>query len=257
MDLSIIIPCFNEEENVPKIRAEFWPVALELAQDRSVEVIFVDDGSTDDTIAALKATFSDSNDSPIAVSIEEHGTNRGLGAAIRTGFKASRGNIVVTTDSDGTYHFSTIPMMLDYLKPDVDIVTASPYHPDGDVVNVPAYRLVLSKGSSAIYRLLVDGKIHTYTCLFRAYRRSVVQNVPFSSDGYLAGTELMVNGMLVGYKVTEFPAVLHSRVFGASKAKLARTVFAHLGFQARVLLHQLRVRQFVELRNVVRGEEWA
>ncbi len=257
MDLSIIIPCYNEVENVPKIQEEFWPVALELAQTQTVEVIFVDDGSQDDTWLALQETFGNGVDTPILVKIERHEVNRGLGAAIRTGFAAAEGDVVVTTDSDGTYRFTEIPKMLAYLTPQIDMVTASPYHPDGEVVNVPAYRLVLSRGSSTIYRLLVDNKIHTYTALFRAYRRQVVKSVPFNSDGYLAGTELLVNGMLVGYHVAEYPAALHSRVFGASKAKLARTILAHLNFQGRILLHRLRLMPFVELREVVRGQEWA
>jgi dolichol-phosphate mannosyltransferase len=66
----------------------------------------------------------------------------------------------------------------------VDIVTASPYHPHGGVVGVPLFRLVLSQGSSLIYRLLVDRNIHTYTCLYRAYRREVIDSIQFVSDGF-------------------------------------------------------------------------
>jgi dolichol-phosphate mannosyltransferase len=79
--------------------------------------------------------------------------------------------------------------------------------------------------------------------LLRAYRRRVVDNVPFESDGFLAGTEILVNGILMGYRAAEYPTVLHSRAFGVSKAKIARTIRAHLGFQARVLLHRLGVRR--------------
>ena len=82
-----------------------------------------------------------------------------------------------------------------------------------------AYRLILSQGSSIIYRVLVSWKVHTYTSLFRAYRRKVIERVPFESNGFLAGTELLVNGMLMGYRVAEYPAVLYSRVHGTSKAK--------------------------------------
>lgn len=257
MDLSIVIPCYNESENVSKIQREFLPVVTELAKNQSVEVIFVDDGSSDGTWQKLHDTFDQEEHQNIAIRFERHEVNRGLGAAVRTGFAASHGNVVITTDSDGTYRFSTIPALLSYLKSDVDIVTASPYHPDGAVENVPGYRLVLSRGSSAIYRILVSRNIHTYTSLFRAYRRSVIENVPFFSDGYLSGTEFMVNGMLMGYKVAEYPAVLHSRVLGASKAKLARTVLAHLGFQTRILLHRLRLKPFVGLPRVAGGQKWA
>ncbi|MGL4649391.1 MAG: glycosyltransferase family 2 protein, partial [Caldilineaceae bacterium] len=82
-------------------------------------------------------------------------------------------------------------------------------------------------------------RVHTYTALFRAYRRDVIQRTPFESDGFLAGTELMVKAMLQGCRVVEFPTVLHARAAGVSKAKLLRTIRAHLAFQGDVLRHRL------------------
>lgn len=257
MDISIVIPCYNEAENINKIQKEFFPIAVELAKEHSVEVIFVDDGSTDDTWQALHDTFSDVSELPVVVRFERHQVNLGLGAAMRTGFAAACGQVVVTTDSDGTYKFSEIPKLLSYLTQDVDIVTASPYHPAGGVAGVPGYRLILSRGSSAIYRVLVSWGVHTYTSLFRAYRREVVESISFEADGYLAGTELMVKAMLMGYRVAEYPAVLHRRVFGVSKARLVRTILAHLRFQGSVLLHRLRLIQFGEPQEIKRGQQWA
>ena len=239
MDLSIIIPCYNEVENVPKLQKEFLPVALELAETRSVEVVFVDDGSTDGTYRALVEAFGEDTETGMLLRFEQHRVNRGLGAALRTGFAAARGGIVVTTDSDGTYKFSEIPALLSCLTSGVAIVTASPYHPAGGVAGVPAYRLLFSRGCSTIYRLLANRQVYTYTCLFRAYRREVIQNVTFVSSGFLAGTELMVKAMLMGFRVAEYPAVLYRRAHGESKAKLVRTVWAHLKFQAYVLGNRL------------------
>ncbi|MGQ0604434.1 MAG: glycosyltransferase family 2 protein [Anaerolineales bacterium] len=243
MDLSIIVPCMNEVDNVPKLADELMPVAAELARTQSVEVIFIDDGSTDDTLEALKTAFGGER-APAGVTVryEKHPVNLGLGAALRTGYAAARGNVIVSTDADGTYKFDTIPALLKHLTPEIDIVTASPYHPQGHVTGVSAYRLFLSQGASALYRLLVDWRIRTWTCLFRAYRREVVERISFESNGYLSGTELMVKAMLSGYKVAEYPAVLYSRVAGASKAKIARTIRAHLGFQWQVLLARLRLK---------------
>jgi dolichol-phosphate mannosyltransferase len=247
MDLSIVIPCYNEVANVSKLQAEFHPVAAELAKTRSVEVVFVDDGSTDGTCRALVETFGNGIESDVLVKFEQHQANRGLGAALRTGFSAARGEVVLTTDSDGTYKFSEIPQLLSRLTPGVDIVTASPYHPEGTVVGVPAYRLLFSRACSAIYRLLADWHVYTYTCLFRAYRREVIKNVTFASDGFLAGTELMVKAMLVGYQVAEYPAVLYRREYGESKAKLVQTVLAHLRFQAGVLGRRLGLKPVEEM----------
>jgi len=236
VDLSIVIPCYNEVENVAKIKNELLPIVTEMARTQSLELIFVDDGSSDGTLEALKTTFEPLDG--ISLKFERHMTNRGLGAALRTGFAACAGLEVVTTDSDGTYQFSCIPELLSRLKEGADIVTASPYHPDGNVVGVPGYRLVLSRGSSLIYRILVDWRIHTYTCLFRAYRHEVIEEFNFQSDGFLGGTELLVKAMLHGRRVIEYPAVLYRRVYGSSKARILRTILAHLQFQGRVLLHR-------------------
>jgi dolichol-phosphate mannosyltransferase len=246
MDLSIIIPCYNEVDNIPKLEVEFVPVVEGLAKTRSVEVVFVDDGCTDGTVEALQKAFGDERRWPVR--IERHGRNRGLGAAIRTGLTAAQGDILVTTDSDGTYRFTEIPALLALLTPEVDIVTASPYHPRGGVAGVPAYRLVLSRGSSLLYRLLVSWRINTYTSLFRAYRRRAIANITIQSDGFLAGTELLVKAMLSGARAVELPAVLYSRAHGVSKAKIMRTIRAHLGFQWRICLHRLGVAPLVKPR---------
>ena len=221
------------------MKTELRPVLADLAQTYSIEIVFVDDGSRDGTLEILQKGFREDPWEEVEIIYRKHEVNRGLGAALKTGFAAATGDLIVTTDSDGTYKFSTIPDLLEYIK-GVDIVTASPYHPEGGVVGVPGYRLLLSRGSSMIYRLLVDWRIHTYTCLFRAYRREVIDCVRFQSDGFLAGTELMVLGMLKGYKVREFPAVLYRRAFGVSKAKLLKTILAHLKFQAQVFFYRLR-----------------
>ncbi len=244
--LSIVIPCYNEVENIPKMKDELLPVLAKLAEEYSVQVAFVDDGSNDGTLDAFKGVFSSKLLPNVDFTYLQHEVNKGLGAAIRTGLEACVGSLIITTDSDGTYHFSNMIGMLKRLET-ADIVTASPYHPDGDVVGVPEYRLVLSRGSSMIYRLLVQWDIHTYTCLFRAYRREVIDTVSFESNGFLAVTELLVKSRLKGYRVVEFPAVLYRRVFGVSKVKLIKTIFDHLNFQGRILLYRFGIKSAISL----------
>ena len=250
MKLSIIAPCYNEVENVNKLHDELLPVVEELvlhgwenAPEKvlSAEIIFVDDGSRDGTSAKLQEVFFGHNQLGLTFKFLKHETNLGLGAAIRTGFKHADGDLVVTVDSDGTYKFSEIPALLACLVPGVDLVTASPYHPQGSVVGVPANRLILSRGSSLIYRLLVEWHIYTYTCLFRVYRADVIQKVCFNANDFLAGTEILVKALLAGYHATEFPAVLYKRMYGVSKARIAQTIISHLRFQSWVLLHRLRL----------------
>jgi dolichol-phosphate mannosyltransferase len=237
MDLSIVIPCCNEEDSVPDLVLKLFPVVEQLRRERAVEIVYIDDGSTDATYARLQDIIAGQRD----MRIVQHPVNRGLGAALHTGFANAVGEVIVTADSDGTYRFDEIPALLSHMKPGIDIVTASPYHKQGGIEHVPRYRIILSRGSSYIYQIIVDRHISTYTALFRGYRREVTRRVPFYSTGFLAGTELMVNAMLMGYKVAEYPTVLHSRAAGASKAKIFRIIRAHLRFQWSVLLQRLKL----------------
>lgn len=236
MKLSLVVPCYNEADNADMVERHLLPVVAQLAAAGSVDVVFVDDGSRDATAEVFEALAARATRPSIDVRVVRHGRNRGLGAALRTGFAAATGDVIVTTDSDATYRFDEIPALLACLTDDVDLVTASPYHPQGEVAGVPPHRLVLSRGSSFLYRRLVRADLHTYTALFRAYRRQVVETVPFTSDGFLAGTELLVNAIGAGYRVAEYPTTLHSRVAGVSKARLLRTIKAHLAYQGRILL---------------------
>jgi dolichol-phosphate mannosyltransferase len=239
MRLSLVLPCYNEEPNVRALESRLRPVLDGLAaRYDDIEVVLVDDGSRDGTWAAMQE-LSASSRGTVRFRAEKHPTNLGLGAAMRTGMTAATGDVIVTTDSDATYRFEEIPALLDALTPEIDLVTASPYHPRGAVDNVPAYRLFFSRGASFLYRLLVQWNLYTWTALFRAYRAPVVRAVPFASTGFLAGTEILVNAIGAGYRAAEYPTVLHSRVHGVSKAKIARTVRAHLGFQASVLKRRL------------------
>jgi dolichol-phosphate mannosyltransferase len=250
MDLTILVPCYNETENVADMRAGLLPVAAALAGDREVELLFVDDGSEDGTYDELHEVFRASDASSVPVRIERHTVNRGLGAALRTGTAAARGAVVVSTDSDGTYEFADIPRLLSYLTSETDIVTASALHPDGRVIGVPRHRMILSRGVSFLYRLLVSPRVYTYTCLFRAYRREVLDRVSWESDDFLGVTELLVRAMLMGYRATEVPATLRPRARGTSKVRLARTIYTHLRFLSRLVLHRLRLVPLVEPRRV-------
>lgn len=235
MYLSIIIPCYNESESIELMCTQMEAVRSELDARGTWELLFIDDGSTDDTLEKLQKTFQHWDN----IRIVQHGQNLGLGAGLRTGFQHAKGEIIVVTDSDGTYPFTTIPQMLNLMTSDVDIVTSSAYHPEGGVDGVPAYRLLFSKGASILYRLLVNWNIHTYTAMYRAYRRSVIEQVPIKTEGYLVMAELLVNALMAGYHVAEYPTILRVRQYGQSKAKIWKITRQHLGFQKDVLIRRL------------------
>ena len=247
--VSLIIPCCNEADGLSALEAALIPLIARLADLGVVETILIDDGSTDETWSLLQQLTARVPN----VHIVRHRTNYGLGAALRTGLSHARGDIVVTTDADGTYPFEEIPALIACLTPETAIVTASPYHPNGGVDGVPPWRLFLSKGASRCYRVVLrghDSSVHTYTSLFRAYRREVLPYIMPEHEGFLAVAEILVRGTLTGLKIAEYPTVLRARRYGQSKARVFSITLTHLGFLARLLTHRVRVRGTAPMLSV-------
>jgi len=172
---SLVVPCFQEAEAL----VAFAPLLGDLAVD---EVVFVDDGSTDDTprrLAALAALDP-------RVRVETHETNRGVGAAMRTGLGAARGDVVVVYDADRTYPVEDVARLVAAVGAGADVATASPFAPGGDAGDVPWPRRALSRGAVLAYRAVLGPRargVATFTCAFRAYRRAWLSAPPRSSSG--------------------------------------------------------------------------
>jgi len=236
--LDVIIPCYNESAGIGYLSKKLQPIVTELSKDYFVKLIFVDDGSTDNTVALIGKYFK----SFPRFKIEKHATNMNLGAAMRTGFKAATADIIATIDSDCTYDPESIIKMLKLLGKEADIVTVSPYHPQGEVENIPEYRLFLSRSISFIYGFLLgpkQEKIYTFTALNRVCKKEVVKNITFKSNNFLATAELLIYAMLQGYKVKELPAVLHVRKYGQSKIRLLQVIVSHARFVLKLIAFRL------------------
>lgn len=230
--ISIVIPVYNEAENVGTTVKMLGEALSYLRQQHEVEVILVNDGSEDGTLPLLHAAFQDDPD----VQIISHEFNQGIGAALQTGFKHSSGEIIITTDFDGSYAFSSIPQLLSHIIiHQADIVTASPYRAKGAAEGVKLYRRLFSIGASVPYRILVKSGIHTWTALFRAYRRPVIENVYFGTKGFPEGTELLVNAIRTGYNVAEYPATLRALKGRRTRLKVMQVIQRHLRFQLYLL----------------------
>lgn len=232
--ITIVIPCYNESATLRYTANTLEQVEDHLSQRWDVSFIFVDDGSSDDTLAGLEDLFGTSDNKRVIA----HQANQGVAAAIMTGLRAAETEIVCSMDCDCTYDPLELSHMIPLLKDGVDLVTASPYHPDGEVVNVPGWRLVLSRGASTLYRAVLDADLHTYTSCFRVYRRSAVQELELSEGGFLGVAELLAQVLLHGGHVIEHPATLEVRVFGQSKMKTARAVASHLRLLSRLGLER-------------------
>lgn len=232
--VTIVIPCYNEEPALPYLSNTLRSVEQELSQNYTANFIFVDDKSKDDTAAKIENLFADRAN----VRLIRHDVNKGVAAGILTGLRAAETEIVCSMDCDCTYDPHELSKMIPLLSDGVDLVTASPYHPQGGVRNVPEWRLFLSKGASFLYSRVLRSKLSTYTSCFRVYRRSAVAGLDIRENGFLGVAETLGKIDINGGKIVEHPAVLEVRLFGFSKMKTARTILGHL----KLLSYLLRLR---------------
>ena len=233
--ISIVVPCYNEEPTLAYLANTLRSVEANLSENYEPEFIFIDDASKDKTFDKLRELFGAKDN----VKIIRHETNCGVAAGIMTGIKAAETEIVCSMDCDCTYDPHEIETMIPLLTDGVDLVTASPYHKQGGVRNVPEWRLFLSKGASFLYRRVLNAKLDTYTSCFRVYRRSAVIDLDLREKGFLGVAELLGKLDLRGGKIIEHPAVLEVRLFGFSKMKTARTIFGHLQLLSRLSKERL------------------
>ena len=146
--VSVVIPCYNETESVHHLAERLSELAQAHSSKFQFEFVFVDDGSSDDTNELLHEHFDGWSNTVIV----SHPRNRGIAAAIMTGAHHSSNDIVCTIDSDCTCDPELIAKLVPLLVGEAAVATASPYHPEGVVANVPAWRIWLSRIASIAYR---------------------------------------------------------------------------------------------------------
>ncbi len=235
LPLTVVVPCYNEELIIAYLANTLKSVRQRLGADHDLRFIFVDDGSRDRTWEQLRATFGTLPDCTLL----RHEQNQGVAAAILTGVRHARTEVVCSMDCDCTYDPHELAAMIPLLSDGVDMVTASPYHPLGQVRNVPAWRLSLSRGASFLYRRVLHQKLATYTSCFRVYRRSALVHLGVRENGYLGIAEMAGLLDLAGSRIVEYPTTLEVRMLGHSKMKVLRTVAGHLGLLRRLLWRRL------------------
>jgi len=237
LQVTIVVPCYNELHGLLHLRDRLLCAANKLNGTYRVSVIIVDDASTDGSWKAMHDLFAGYAN----VKMLRHPTNRGVGAAILTGVRGANTEVVCSIDADCSYDPGELETLIPLLRPGVDVVTASPFHPDGFALGVVGWRLFLSRAASFLYRQVLRQKLHTYTSCFRVYRRSSVLELNLRYSGFLATAELIGRLDLGGRVIAECPTTLTTRLYGSSKMKTVRVLAGHLCLLGELSL--LRVRQ--------------
>lgn len=233
--VSIVVPCYNEEAGLEYLSNTIASVRKEFGRRHRLSFVLVDDGSTDGTWAEMQRLFG----ADPHFQLVRHDVNRGISAAIQTGCRAARDEVVAVIDSDCSYDPARIEDMLAFLEPDVAIVTASPYHDHGGVEGVPEWRLFLSRGASLLYRGILRNKLATYTSCFRVFRKSAIADLQLSREGYIGIVEMLARLDFEGWRIAEYPVVLETRFIGRSKLRIPRVIAQHLGFMSEILIWRL------------------
>ncbi len=225
LDLSIVLPIYNEEESIPALAAEL-PAALD-AIGKSYEIICVDDGSRDGTFAALKAWHAQDE----RVRVIRFRRNFGQTAAFAAGFDRARGEVVITMDADLQNDPADIPKLLAKMDEGFDVVSGWRVERWQEGLKSFVVRKIPSATANWLISKTTGVYLHDYGCSLKAYRNEVVKGIKLYGDMHRFVPAI---ASWFGVTVAEVPVKYRSRQFGSSKYGAGR-IF-------RVLLDLMTVR---------------
>lgn len=212
---SVILPTFNERENLPIIT---WLLNRTFTEQKlNWELIIVDDGSPDgtqDIANQLVKVYSPH------VLLKPRTGKLGLGTAYVHGLQFAKGNYIIIMDADFSHHPKFIPQMIAKQKSgDYDIVTGTRYAPGGGVYGWDLKRRMTSKGANIFADTVLRPGVSDLTGSFRLYKRAVLEKLFESTDvrGFSMQMALAVTAKAVGFTIAEVPITFVDRVFGDSK----------------------------------------
>ncbi len=214
--LSIVIPLFNEEENLPLLVAAIGKVYP--ADSGFLELVLVNDGSRDRT--AVMAQRLIANDPRIR--LVSHAENRGLGAAIRTGLAAAEGELVLYTDADLPFDFGLIPQLLTLAASGNVVIGCRNNRGEG------GRRWVLTKGYNLLCSVLFGLKVRDVNFACKLMPRRAVREMRLESEGSFIDAEILLECHRQGLAITEFPMTYFPRTLGESTLSRPGVIFGIL-----------------------------
>ncbi|MFB3905975.1 MAG: glycosyltransferase family 2 protein [Acidobacteriota bacterium] len=209
--LSVIIPVFNERENLEPLHEKLKLVLDELG--RSYEILFIDDGSLDGSTALLREIAA----SDPKVRLLEFVRNFGQTAAMSAGFDHARGEIIIPLDADLQNDPEDIPRIIAALEAGSDVVSCW----RKDRQDPWLTRVAPSHMANWLISWISGVRLHDYGCTLKGYRRDVIKHVRLYGEMHRF---IPIYASWAGARVTELPVKHHARQFGRSKYGILRTV---------------------------------
>jgi len=208
-EISIVVPFYNEEENVAELHQRLTAVLSKLR--RTYEMIFVDDGSTDGTLDLLHKIFKKDRH----VQVIRMKKNFGQTAGLQAGFDYAQGEIIISMDGDLQHDPAEIPLFLDKMAEGYDIVSGW----RKKRVDNPVLRKFPSRVANRMMKWLSGVDIHDFGTTYKAYRRSALKNVRLYGELHRFIPALISRQ---GVKIAEIPIKNIVRLRGKSKYGLSR-----------------------------------
>lgn len=230
MNASIVIPVYNEEESVNQLHKSIHE-ALDTMDGLHWQVIYVDDGSTDNTPQVLEK-LADSD--PEYTVVVEFRRNFGQTAAIAAGIDYAEGDIIILMDADLQNDPSDIPMMLEKIDQGYDVVSGWRINRKDKFLT----RTVPSRTANWLISKVTGVPLHDYGCTLKAYRREVLTNFRLYGEMHRF---IPAYASSVGARIIEIPVQHHPRQYGKTKYGLSRTT--------KVILDLLTVKFLISYAN--------
>jgi len=212
MKTLIIIPTYNELDNLPKLLPEV------LSKNEEISILIVDDNSPDGTASFVENEMKNND----RIHLIKRSSKQGLGTAYIAGFKYALQNnfeFIFEMDADFSHDPKEILKFLEEIK-NSDLVIGSRYINGVNVINWPMRRLLLSSFANVYTRIITGMPIHDATGGFKCFRRKVLESINLDqvrSNGYAFQIEMNFKAWKKGFKVKEIPIIFVDRMKGQSK----------------------------------------
>lgn len=217
--ISIAAPAFNEGESIAGVLTG-WADALDRTGE-AWEIVIANDGSTDGTAAALAEL---QRDMPNLVVVAEE-QNHGYGYALNRAIAATRGELVMTLDSDGQFDAAEYPRLAAELAKGYDMVTGWRRKK-----NDSPLRVVADRGLNLLVRTVFGLRLRDTNCAQKLLRGDLARRLRIEARGFPTPTELCVRAQTLGYRVGELDVPHYERAGGESKLRVVRTAWQMLLF---------------------------
>ncbi len=228
--LSLVFPVFDEEENLETLLETALATGARLASD--LEIVIVDDGSRDRSAEIIDRWQR----SDVRVRAIRHPDNRGYGAALRSGLREARGDLVFFSDADLQFDLADLEKLLDHTD-EFDIVAGYRW-PRQD----PWPRRCLAWGWGRLVRLLFGLRVRDIDCAFKVFRRAAIESMPIASLGAFVNTEILVRAEAAGCRIHEVRVTHRRRRFGQQSGAHPRIILRAL-VEMATLYRELRRRR--------------